>query len=71
MKNQSQTRKGKGIEKNKNPLLNSLRGDYSIPNNVKTKLGIYYLLRTTANSWTNIEALLEAYFENCLMWEKK
>lgn len=55
-------------EKQGKPNLYSLRGDYIIPEPVK-KFGLETLLKTNAGSWTNTEALIDAYFVNCLTWE--
>lgn len=57
------------FEKQGKPTLRSLRGDYSLPEPVKKKFGLETLLKTTAGSWTNPEALIDAYFVNCLTWE--
>jgi hypothetical protein len=56
-------------EKQGKPNLHSLRGDYSIPELVKKKFGLETLLKANAGSWTNPEALIDAYFVNCLTWE--
>lgn len=52
------------------PSLCSLRGDYSIPEPVKKKFGLSKLLKTNANSWSDPEALIDAYFVNSLVWEE-
>lgn len=56
-------------EKQGKPHLCSLRGDYCIPESVKEKFGLQNVLKINAGSWTNPEALVDAYFANNLVWE--
>lgn len=52
------------------PNLNAVRGDYQIPEEVKSRFGLSSLLKASASGWVDPENLIDSYFVNCLVWEE-
>jgi hypothetical protein len=59
--------KGKAKEK---PTLCTVKGDYIIPDDIRSKYDLDDILNVEARSWTSVEKLIESYFSNALTWDK-